>query len=697
MENNTAPFPSRLLDWAGHRSGGVRRLFDDTSGRPSGAVIRTRLLDRLKAWVDAVVSGEPSTPRVVLLVGGPGNGKTEAVEVTLRHLGNRLGLEQELVKRILPMFHPAGGRVVPRLSAVELASISRQHLPFTLEIVQDASVADSLQPRKSPGELLLTEIERANSNPAVIYLSCVNRGILDDALIMAIDQGLDETRKLLEAIVSAVGMSPLAPSCWPLGGYPSVAIWPMDIESLLVPADDKSTSPALELLSVATESGKWPKSGECAAGDRCPFCKGRELLSSEPHRGSFIKILRWYELATGKRWSFRDLFSLTSYVLAGEPAPEGEPQNDPCAWAARQVEYLSATKARPDAARLRVPYALVASQYPHAMFGSWPRAMARSLRNDLKELRIDRDPTLLGLYHFLNGRRGMSVPATLRPQLVGLCEALDPALADPDQEVQLSSRTVVRFRDIDARFSQSVREGLGFLRKYRCLTTLEVELLQLLAEADELLASSDVRKRRPAVAIRVQSIVRDFACRLVRRSIGSRTGVVQDAETLAKYESVIDGDAALLHEAVVQVGYLLNVSDRFVVPLNTTFGEPLPPAPRQATLTTDRQRVRTLDQPVAGRPLPAVRYLSVGPLSGPQSIPLTFELFRSVGQLRVGMLPASLPRTVVALLDTTRARLAGHIVRDEEMLDGAEIKIGVRDDVIVREMQQFVVRRGGDA
>jgi hypothetical protein len=46
----------------------------------------------------------------------------------------------------------------------------------------------------------------------------------------------------------------------------------------------------------------------------------------------------------------------------------------------------------------------------------------------------------------------------------------------------------------------------------------------------------------------------------------------------------------------------------------------------------------------------------------------------------------------MALLDTTRARLAGRIVRDEEQLDGAEIHIGIRDEMIVREFGRFVVR-----
>jgi hypothetical protein len=302
-------------------------------------------------------------------------------------------------------------------------------------------------------------------------------------------------------------------------------------------------------------------------------------------------------------------------------------------------------------------------------------------------------PTLMGLHHFLSGGRGLAVPATLEPQLVGLSESLDPALADPDEEVEVSSRTAVPLRDIDARFSQSTREGLQFLRRYRCLTVLEVDLLQQLAEADDDLGEGEARRRRPATASRLQSFIREFACRLVRRTIGVRSGVVRDAATLKAFQAVIDGDEQLLHDSVKQVEGLLNEKDRFVVTLNTTFGEPLPPEPRRAVLTTDRQKVRPLESRAVGRPTASLRFLSVGAGASFQSIPMTYELFRSVRELRAGMMPASLPRPVVALLDTTRARLSGQIVRDDNLLDGAEIRIGLRSEVIVRELNKFIVRQ----
>lgn len=59
-------FPAGLLEWAGHRSGGVRRLFDKGSGRPSGAVIRTSLLERLEVWVESIATQVSTADRRAL-------------------------------------------------------------------------------------------------------------------------------------------------------------------------------------------------------------------------------------------------------------------------------------------------------------------------------------------------------------------------------------------------------------------------------------------------------------------------------------------------------------------------------------------------------------------------------------------------------------------------------------------------------
>lgn len=690
-------YPRGLLDWAGHRTGGVRRLFYGATGRPAGDLIETPLLSRLRDWARDVAGRHADAPRIVLLVGGPGNGKTEAVEEAIRALERELALDGELEAILAPRFAPTDGSTVPRLVQVDIGLTLRSARELVLTLVQDASVADPALAGKSAAALLVDDLEReVAADKSHVYLACVNRGVLDDALILATEGGRENVRALIESVVRAAGTGLAAPRCWPLLDFAAVAVWPMDVESLLVtrdvPDDEPSDSPVMQVLALATAADRWPAEGTCPAGDRCPHCHSRGLLAGARHRTSLLQVLRWYELASGKRWSFRDLLSLLSYLLAGAPVEAAGTVLGPCEWAARLLEMNARGTGKPDATRLAAPFLLVAAQYQHALFGKWPRLGRAGIRADLKELGLEQDSTLLGLHYFLTMDRTASIPGTLRDQLSSICDLLDPALADPDTDVDVSARSKVPLRDLDARFSHGVREGLTMIRRYHSLSPLEADLLTRLAGADERVGAPDVRRRRPATAARMHMLLRDFACRMVRRSLGAAAAVVRDAQMLRDFQQVIAGDEQLLYNAVREVEKQLNDRNHFVVDLTTTFGEPLPPETRRVVLRTDPQKVRPAPATGAGRPRSDLRYLSAGRNSASQAIPLTYELFRSIRELQDGMLSASLPRAVKASLDAVRARLAGRVVRDEEQLDQAKIFIGIRDDVIVREMGKFLVR-----
>ena len=97
-----------------------------------------------------------------------------------------------------------------------------------------------------------------------------------------------------------------------------------------------------------------------------------------------------------------------------------------------------------------------------------------------------------------------------------------------------------------------------------------------------------------------------------------------------------------------------------------------------------------LPQNISGRPRAPICYLGVGNGKSAQPIPLTYDLFKAVKELERGLSPASLPRTVVALLDTTKARLSGLIVRDQDLLEDAQIRIGTDGTVVGRSWNGFV-------
>lgn len=679
-------YPAGLVQWAAHRGGGVRKFFVDGTGRPCGDVIDTPLLARVREWVGSLASQRDSS-RVLLLVGGPGNGKSEAVEFLIHQLDGALGHSGELIAEFGRKARAGDGGLPPRKVTINLRTPTTSGVK-TVTVVQDASVADPGYPGIPKEQLLIDDLAAAISATGVAYVACVNRGVLDEASIAVGDKGSQHDRDLLASVIRSVSQDPHALPCWPLKGYPAVCVWPMDVETLVATPRQDAPSPADQIFRRAIEVSRWPAEGACAAGDNCPFCRSRVSLENVTTRESLLNILRWGELATGKRWSFRELFSLASCLLAGTQHGEEAPAElSPCEWAAKLAALSSRKATGSDAARLRAPFLLVASQYEHALFSSWRRLPPRWLRGAARELEMEGDPGLLGLHYFLSTPTGLSIPTTLVPLLAALGDALDPAMADPETRFVWKGREH-SFAELDTRFSQSVGDGLARSRKM--LGPLEVKLLEILAETDDLLSMPVARQRRPALARELQCLVRDFACRLVRRSIGVRMGLVRERKLLEDFEMVVSGDAGMLAAASRQVTSLVNKGEHFLVYLNTTFGEPVPSIPRQATLRMGKQRVRPAESARKGRPDPTVRFLSIGDDKS-HLIPLTFELYRSVRELESGMLPASLPRPVVALLDATRARLGGAAVRNEELLEDAEIRIGTRNQAVTYQLKKFGV------
>lgn len=681
-EAGSAPiFPTALRDWAGNQAGGVRRLFDDASGRPTGRILKTHLLNRLEAWVRSLAQAPEETPRVVLLVGGPGNGKTEAIESTVDWLDQALGCNDTLRQSLRRQLMPAAGCAVPRVATAEVQPADGAPTLYRIRIVQDASVEDA--PDQSRAQLLAEELESAldNASGRSVYLACVNRGVLDDAMIHVSEHGPARARSLLQSIIQSVGQGGGNASCWPLDGYPSVAVWPMDVESLLTRTRDDDPAPAAAVLADALVEVKWPSYGTCPAKLMCPFCTSRKALAGARGSAELMSLLRWHELATAKRWTFRDFFTLVSYVLAGAGATaKAGRAESPCAWAASLVELDSSRVGqKPDARRSSAIFLLVASHYQHQLFARWDSRVARRLREDLRELGLLENHTAVGLLSFLRNGPGVRPPAMIEGLLESLCLALDPAVADPALEVPVSSTTRLKLRDIDARFSQSVASGRTLLLKYKCLSSAETDLLGRLAELDRELSTPALRRKRPDAATRVQHLLREFACRLARRSLGARGAVTRDQEFLAQYQRIVEGgndDGELLLSAAREVTRLLNANDKFEVSLTTTFGQPMPPATLRAVLVTSKQTVKPRLEAVTGRPVPPMRLLRVGRNKGEQTIALTFDLYRSIRLLEAGLSRASLPTEVNALIDATKARLSGPIVRDQEGLEDSSIELG---------------------
>jgi hypothetical protein len=668
-------YPAGLLRWAGHRDGGVRKPFRSDSGRPTGSRITTPLVARLQSWVTDLLANTATTPRTVLLVGGPGNGKTDAIETCIEFLDAGLKADGNLVRAFAESFDVPEGQLPPRKVVVELTKLGINlpaHLHQSITLVQDATEGDPAQDR--PAEhLLLEELgDRLDSQRSGIYLCCVNRGILAHAATVAQESiREDNAAELLNKITAAVTSGPTSPRCWPLAGFEHFAVWPMDVESLVdeTIAEDGQTV-AHQIFAAALDQTKWNPA--CEAGTRCPFCQNRELLSHPDAVTALVKLLRYYELASGKRWTFRDLFSLIPHLLVGDYSElevRGR-QVTPCEWSAYQNQLIRASQTS-DPSKYRAPYLLVSRLYHHRLFPRWPGLDRGQNRKAKSALHVDSFTPGLerarDFFRYLSHAANQSGDNS--GEIVGrvrgsLGELLDPALAPGDRTLFSRGDQDITIDQVEERFSLSVREGLSFVSNR--LEQLERDLLAQLAEADESLVEENFPRIKAHHAKLLQNSLRQFCARLVKRSIGVKKAVCRDSDYFQSYERALR-DSRELSDVRRQLKKLLHDDrNQFRASLVTTFGQPVAQRSRDIVLLTPAVSVREMHPTeTSGRPAEPIPYLRVDS----HVVPLTFSLFKALREVVAGLHDASLPAEIFALLNGIKSLVSGHLVRNASILD----------------------------
>jgi hypothetical protein len=674
MAMSVKPFPEGLLSWAGHRDGGVKKPFVGSSGRPSGEVIRTRLLDKIDSWIDELTRPSCSTHGALLLIGGPGNGKTEAVEYFTERFDEKLGTPGTLVEKCKAQLAPAPGTLPPRNVSVDLRDIpGAAKINFKrLEIVHDATVGDPAKLGLSPGRLLIDDLENLNGNSELLHISCVNRGILAQALDEATSSTTKEsTKNFLVAILRAVTLSAGQPSCWPLQEYPHVAVWPMDIESLVDhSAYEGGVTPAHHIFKRALDASLWIPREECPAGNLCPFHANLALLSDDAVLGNLVKILRHYEISSGKRWTFRELFSLIPQLLVGHENDfklRGK-EVDPCKWAAAQLRIAETDNDFYE--RTRARFLLSSRIYSHALFPRWP---------DLRLIKDDCNPVLKkdstndsnanDLFRLLGRLRRDESTSTHRivNEQVGIL--LDPV--EVSGNVMLADGDLTA-DDLEEMFSYSVKQGYSAVRE--CLSEIERVFMDWTVRVEGRIGedASKGNKNNALLYDEVRKTIRSFACRFVKRSLAVKRGVTKDGQYLERYAQAIE-EVVELKKARKKFLELIHVNSRFPISLTTTYGQPAPNRERDATLYTQMVKVSYIVPPRTGQHArSSLPYLKIKD----HAVPLTYHLFKALVQLEEGLMEPSIPSDILALIEGTRARMAGEIVRDNEGLDDAILCVG---------------------
>ena len=687
-ERSIPEYPDSLLDWAGHRDGGVKKPFYINSGRPTGNLIETNLTRRLRRWTNELSTGQVGVPIAMFLIGGPGNGKTDAIESVVTFLDEALGNNYQLLGACKAKFDV---ELPPRKLVVDLADIVDKTSTLhgrKLVIIQDATEVDLENAGKTPESLFLNDVEslvktRAKDRP--LFLCGINRGILAHAVLVGHTENRDPAvLKFIDTLTGAATSGSGGKACWPLDGYEWAVGWPMDVESLVDHSfAGDSSPPASQILEKVLESGNWTLG--CEAGDLCPFHANQSLLSSPQTRKHFVRILHFYELVSGKRWNFRDLFSLVSHVLVGHESTfvVNNQRMPPCEWAAHHARKARGTG--PEA--ILSAWALASRLYMHALFPAWPKLdnvakQTRDLYNDIAGV----PPELEQFFTDIASERYRGTTEIGRLLGEDFCLALDPA----DTRRELVIRGELTVGQVEDAYTTSIFRGLELTREY--LEKIELLLVELLSKVDEACEPNGVSPLLHSKAKCVQWHLRALASRFVKRGFACGAGICRDFMFLEHYEALLDGTGDSARRLKKSFQDLLGDGQPGLsISLSTTFGQPLDSKWGRAYLVgSNKPRIKTLPiTNIESRPREQLPYLQIQNLP----VPVTFPLFKALSEVDQGLMAASLPAEIFALVDGTRNVLAGQYVRDEEWLEDARIVIGESKQNLVVEDGNIKVER----
>ncbi len=662
MPRNENPHVLDLLAWHAHEAGGVRVPFRG-GGEPLGRVVETPLVLRLRALAADIASGARS-PRWVFLVGGPGNGKSQMVELFVRELGVRLGCEPQLVRLAQDAF---SSRPIPRV--VELGEAPGTNiLPDSfaqavgrLIIVQDASATSEATGDAAQDLAVdlasLVHGSSSHDRPIPLFLCCANRGLLVRAMAATDDQHVLD---LLGRIVRATGLSADALSspadCWPLDtdglDLPAedlVATWPLDLESLMV-IGEGVPGPADTIIEHAVAVERWDDSdcGTCSSQGLCPIYANAAWLRDGAHRRSVTSMLRRSELATGQRWNFRAVFAITAELIVGERddfSVETETLH-PCSWVHGRVDEADSSEPMRS---LPAIWQLAQRQYHEALFPA-PNPPVPSGSVELTaQYHL---PATEALIRRLVAPRAGTTTVIRRRLGEDAAPLLDPASWSPRSDDHPLS-------DLENGFAQSVALGRDAWLRHASASTIDVRLLALLEEAESECAIQlqGIHTAKAGEAIR---LIRQTACRIAKRAVGCQMGAHGNDERLKEYEASLR-DQVRLNGLQGWLRDLLG-HPQFAADALETFGQARAEDAAIVRLEASPLRIRSLPAPEASETRPAHDLPVIRIDEYP--VPLTYGLFEALLLKKEGCASGSLPASVRALIDRIRQIHAGTTCRD---------------------------------
>ena len=661
-------YPEFFFRFSGSKHESVKKIGDTQSGWSIGGLIQSRLLLNLKSLADDIRSGVHPNPVCIFLVGGPGNGKTEAADFFLRRV---YGQES------LPAFEPKDSHL-----------FFRERVNAGIDgivVVEDATELALGQLYNDIKQYVLRD-KATSSQSNYLYLCCVNRGVLaKESAGVDSESAVD---KFLLALSDVVSVGEIDSNMWPLKGNDrfkdgvlatcasSVFVWPMDAESLVdskLYDDNVEKTPGYQLLRRLFEHADCSGCQNCQEKEFCPFFENLSVMKTKEGLAGVIYCLNAFEIVTGNKLLFRDLLAVSNVLFSDSEESYNKPQADrqvkttPCNWVKYHAEILRRHEWRNE---LASAFSLSSRRFNQVLFGDYTEFSTKEIRSLKSMVNKFRDSG-----EFANIERLLKAIADVGSRRKNTTRAwdlihryfakkMDVALEEGFDELE----------SIEIGFCSSTLIGSDAVKRNGSISGSLDRLLALLSKTEDEIGSHffDVSTDKGETSRRCLQLLQVLGSRMSKREIGERIPAVFNNDDIQVYRKICFDENAkqeILEFVRKPLGQVLSLSGKFSSHVLQSIGQTQLSPKYIFTIDTEDtckislEKSKTLpistSAPVDPTPEVVISFSSYNGLSKSARIRLTFPLFHALRKIKEGLSVASISEQTFVSLNLLSSKLLG--------------------------------------
>lgn len=661
-------YPDFFFNFTGGQGKSVKKIGDEKSGWNMGGLIQSRLLSNLESLAEDIRTGNHPNPVCVFLVGGPGNGKTEAAEFFLRRV-----YEQDF----LPSFETKDSRLFFRHRVTSKID--------GVVVVEDATELRLGQLGNDINDYVLRN-NSTSPQSNYLYLCCVNRGVLAKETA-ATDPG-SAVGKFLSALSDVVSVGEVGPCMWPLKGNarfkdgvlascsPSVFVWPMDAESLVDPKlydDSVEKTPGYQLLRRLFEKADCSDCYNCQDQEFCPFFENLSEMKTKEGLARVVYCLNAFEIVTGNKLLFRDLLAVSNVLFSDSEESYHKPQADrqvkttPCDWVKYHAEILRKHDRKNE---LASAFSLSSRRFNQVLFGDYTEFSTKEiqfLKSMLNKFK--------GSGEFANIERLLRAIADVGARRKNTTRAWNLIHRDFAKKMDVAlEEGFDDLESIEIGFCSSTLIGSSVVKQKGCVSGSLDRLLGQLSKTEEDLGSNsfDVSTDKGEASRRCLQLLQVLGSRMSKREIGERIPAVFNNDDIKVYRKICfddNADREILEFIRKPLGQALSLGGRFSSHVLQSIGQTQLSSKYIFTIDTENtckislERSKTLpvstSAPVDPTPDVVIRFLSSTGDAKSARIRLTFPLFNALRKIKEGLSIASISEQTFVSLNLLSSKLLG--------------------------------------